>query len=356
MKYLHIMHKSNFLPGYIKFIYKNFDFKDHYFLIADRKRDVKIPFVEENNIEIVEDSFINIIKEFTSKIYKAEKVILHSLFDYKIVFLLYFQPWILKKCYWVVWGGDLYYYKFRKKSFKSNIYEWARRKVIRYMGFIISSINGDYKLAKEVYNTRAKWLEGMYPSHIDFSLLDGVSENYNKNKDKKVILVGNSATPTNNHIDALKFLAKYKNENFQIICPLSYGSYEDYKKEVINFGNKIFGDKFKPLLRFMEKEEYAKTILNKVDIAIMNHDRQQAVNTMRVLLYLKRKIYLREEVSPYKQFQSLGAKVYDIKDIKNQNYNSFIQFDNEIGDNNKRVIFNFYEQTTQMWSNILGDV
>ena len=48
-------------------------------------------------------------------------------------------------------------------------------------------------------------------------------------KDEKQIiniLIGNSATETNNHIEVLDLLSKFKNEDIKIYVPLSYGDME----------------------------------------------------------------------------------------------------------------------------------
>ena len=53
--------------------------------------------------------------------------------------------------------------------------------------------------------------------------------------DKEIIIqVGNSATNTNNHIDVLKTLEKYKCENIKIFLPLAYGE-QEYAEEVIAY-------------------------------------------------------------------------------------------------------------------------
>jgi len=53
----------------------------------------------------------------------SENIFIHGLFSKELVLLLFGQPWLLKKSYWVIWGGDLYYYKFRnQKKIKNENY------------------------------------------------------------------------------------------------------------------------------------------------------------------------------------------------------------------------------------------
>ncbi|MFC6669724.1 hypothetical protein [Marinobacterium aestuariivivens] len=44
----------------------------------------------------------------SKSMWQAEKIILHGLFNSHIFYILAFQPWLLRKCSWVIWGGDLY--------------------------------------------------------------------------------------------------------------------------------------------------------------------------------------------------------------------------------------------------------
>jgi len=132
----------------------------------------------------------------------SDKIIIHGLFSPHLVLLLYsFSPRLLKKSYWVIWGGDLYYYKFRNKSFKSNIYEFMRGKVIKNIGHIVALVEGDYELAKKWYKTEAIYHEAFYPNVMIYENID--KTNNSKKRNKKIIQVGNSADPQNNHIEIL---------------------------------------------------------------------------------------------------------------------------------------------------------
>ena len=60
------------------------------------------------------------------------------------------------------------------------------------------------------------------------------------------ILLGNSATESNQHKEAFELLEKYKNKNIKIYVPLSYGP-EKYADEIEQLGMHIFGEKFIPM-------------------------------------------------------------------------------------------------------------
>ncbi|HEX2120960.1 MAG TPA: hypothetical protein VHL59_04890, partial [Thermoanaerobaculia bacterium] len=64
------------------------------------------------------------------------------------------------------------------------------------------------------------------------------------------VLVGNSATFENNHLEALTMLRDAMSGDTQAICPLSYGR-ADYARSVARRGSEILGTRFRPLLEFL---------------------------------------------------------------------------------------------------------
>ncbi|MBW4829371.1 MAG: TDP-N-acetylfucosamine:lipid II N-acetylfucosaminyltransferase [Clostridiaceae bacterium] len=304
MKILHIFKNTNekFFEPYIEFINYNFDVKEHVFMIQGT--DKRIKKISRENVKFIKGvRYIQLVKE----LYKVDKIILHSLMSPTMILILFLQPWILKKCYWVIWGGDLYYYKYRKRNFKTKIYEMMRRAVIKNMGGIITHIKGDYQLSQKWYGVKGKYYYCfMYPSNLykehDISTIE-------KNNETIYIQIGNSSDPSNNHLEVLQKLEKYKDEKIKIICPLSYGNIE-YRDKVLKEGAKIFGDKFEPLLDFMPFEEYLK-LLAKIDMAIFNHKRQQAMGNITTLLGLGKKVYIRNDITTWDFCREHGLKVYN---------------------------------------------
>jgi dTDP-N-acetylfucosamine:lipid II N-acetylfucosaminyltransferase len=122
------------------------------------------------------------------------------------------------------------------------------------------------------------------------------------------ILVGNSATPTNNHLEAFRLLARHDLSGRKIIVPLSYGL-PGYREAVIKSGQAMFGDQFVPVREFLPLLEYARLTAN-CSVVVMNHRRQQALGNIGATLYRGAKVFL-EECSPaYAFLKSRGAHVY----------------------------------------------
>jgi hypothetical protein len=239
----------------------------------------------------------------------AEKIILHGLWDRRILELLTIQPWLLKKCYWVIWGGDLYTRILSERTLGWLRFESLRQIAIRHIGNFVTHIRGDYELAQKWYGAKGVWHDCfMYPSNLyqEPPVQNTPHEGIN-------ILLGNSADPSNNHIDALEKLRLYAAENIQIFCPLSYGDAE-YAKQVADYGKIIFGDKFNPLLEFMRFDEYKK-LLAKIDVAIFNHKRQQGMGNITTLLGLGKSVYMRADVTSWDFVSQLGISVFDIDSL-----------------------------------------
>lgn len=300
---IHLFPNSTFAKPFIDFINKNFECNEHSFIIYGSS---DISYIDDaSNITCVNKTIKDLLK-ITIKANKSDKVILHGLFNRLIIMFLLFQPLLLKKCYWVIWGGDLYYHVMKENTIKSNLYEYLRKFVIKKFNGFITHIRGDYELAKKWYGFKGKhYYSFMYPSNL--------YKEYSLTREKKAnarvsIQVGNSADPSNNHIEIIRKLERYKNKDIEIFCPLSYGN-KDYAKQVINYGSKIFGEKFIPIIEFIPFDKYLETLI-KVDVAIFNHKRQQAMGNITTLLGLGKKVYIREDITTWQFCIDHDLKVY----------------------------------------------
>jgi len=272
----------------------------------------------------------------------------------RILLLLFFQPWLLKKCYWIVWGADLYTYRNPRKSIRSKIREFIRRRVIKNFGHVCTLVKDDYELAREVYNVRGKYLPAVYLSEEWENTISQVLETTTVRSGNNLkIIVGNSATETNHHIEVFKLLEKFSTQNIEIYCPLSYGD-ATYADEIIIYGTKIFKDKFKPLVKFMDKVDYIE-FLGTMDIGIFNNDRQQGLGNIYSLLSLGKKVYLREDTSMWNELHSeKELSVYSINKVGNISFEEFLEFNNENIEKNRVVMYENYSQkaNVEIWRNI----
>lgn len=127
------------------------------------------------------------------------------------------------------------------------------------------------------------------------------------------VLLGNSATETNNHLD---FIAPLMESNAQIkalVIPLSYGhrAYGDYiEKRYIE----AFPDKCEVLKKMMPPEKYD-LLLQSIDIVVMGHLRQQGLGNVLNLLSSGKTVYLHPQSVTYAHLKRAGYIVRSTSEI-----------------------------------------
>jgi hypothetical protein len=297
-KIVHIIILDKFIPPFIDFIDENFNANEHYFVILGKER-YKFGLTKEHDVVWIDSVFK--LLSLAVGLNKSRKIIIHGLWSQIFNAILFSQPWLLKKSYWVMWGGDFYF---------PQRHGWLQKWVIKNMGFLITANEGDYILSKKLYNSKGKRVHSiMYPSNLykDFDAPTG------KKRDSINIQLGNSADPQNNHLEMIEKLKHYKTENIKIYTPLSYGD-KLYAKRVAMEGKRVFGEKFIPMMDFLPLDEY-QMFLNSIDIAIFAHDRQQAMGNIITLLGLGKKVYLKSSITTWQLLIEQGMQVFDINDF-----------------------------------------
>ncbi|PNR91080.1 TDP-N-acetylfucosamine:lipid II N-acetylfucosaminyltransferase, partial [Petrotoga sp. HWHPT.55.6.3] len=335
---------------FFDFIEKNFPKNNHCFIVLGNYE--KQRFKRRKNLVILNSqNEAENLRTLLFKMKRAEKIFIHSLFFSELVLLLFLNSHLLKKSYWVLWGGDLYYYKFRNKNLKFDSYELTRERLIKDFGHIVALVPGDYYLAKKWYKTRAQYHYAFYPNPIDYRYLDKI-KNSKKKIDRIVIQVGNSADPTNKHIEILNKLSRFKEKNIEIITPLSYGN-QQWAKKVTEAGKKLYREKYKPLLEFLPPVEYGKA-LNSVDIAIFNHDRKQAIGNILALLYLGKKVFIKNDITTWDFFKKKGLNVFDTYGLDSLTFDELIYMDENLKERNREIIAKEFseEKCVELWKNI----
>jgi dTDP-N-acetylfucosamine:lipid II N-acetylfucosaminyltransferase len=310
-KILHIGSCDKFLPPFIEFIKEHFDFDGHQFYLTPGMASGELKNL--TNIVHGRKGKLNRIKEYWHLImpmHKSKKIILHGLFNWHIVVMLFFMPWLLKKCYWVIWGGDLYVYQLGERNYKWKLQEFFRRTVIKNMGYLVTGTSGDVDLTRTWYGAKGEHISCFnYPSNIykNYEIKPKVHEIIN-------IQVGNSADPTNQHFEIFNQLERFKDQNIKVFAVLSYGN-QEYAKQVIAEGEKRFGNKFIGITEMMPFQAYLE-FLSSIDIAIFNHKRQQAFGNAIILLGLGKKIYLNPASTLNSVFAEFGIQIFNSQEVE----------------------------------------
>ncbi len=307
---LHIAGLDKFIPSFIDLVHKNFDQSSHCFIVWG---DYEKYQYKKNEYTFHYKTLKHSIPRLILELNRADKIIIHGLFGWRLTQLLACMPWLHHKCHWVMWGGDLYFHQLNRDDPYFHKAERYRRLLIARLGGLVTYVAGDFHRAIEWYGATGKMFECiMYTSNI----FHGEAPKISCRKSKGIILLaGNSADPSNNHHEIFNKIIESGQQDLieRIYCPLSYGN-QDYAIQTKNLGKKMFGDKFIALADFIPIDEYKK-MLESVDVAIFAHNRQQAMGNTINLLGMGKKVIMRTDTSSWETINQLGIRIYALDEI-----------------------------------------
>lgn len=332
---LHFCSSSPITKSYIEFVNSEFDPDEHYFIIFETSFKYEYP---SNAYSITSRNSKVAYFKLIQQLFKCNKLILHGFFPNSyITRLLTIFPMMTKKTIWVPWGGDFYddletiHYT---KLLKYKIFFYFKKRILKKIPYYATNTTGDYILAKQFYGSQAKHIKCiMYPSNL---FKESIKRSTLHKEMSLNILLGNSASYANNHRNCFNKLANLDLNNTKIYCPLSYGERE-YAESISQYGYKMFGTQFIPLLDLMEINDYY-NFLNSIDIAFFNHNRQEAMGNIVTLLSLGKKVYMNPNTL-YNEFISIGIKLFDI--------NSTIELahlENTVAAKNTSILKNYFNK------------
>jgi len=338
---------------FLKFLERNFDITSSLFVF---RGNIGLSFNYPDAIKdriIVSKSNFSFLKNVMPLIRKSEKFYFHQLPYGPSLLLWNLHQRLLAKSVWIIWGGDVYIHARRKDSAKRTFFELLRRRLIKYIPVVASFIPGDFEIVKEIYGSKARYFPSAYPIPLDFMSID-LQPRQSETPGSINILLGNSGNEINNHADALEMLSFLKDSDIKIYCPLPYGGEKEYINSVVAKGSEIFGDRFRPLLNFLDKKDYL-CLLSEMDIAVMNHNRQQGLGNILPLMYFGKKVYLRTETTSYSFLKDLGCHVFDIETIR-EDRSSFLKIDQDTLIKNRDIITSLLSEKRyiSLWTKLLS--
>jgi len=321
-KVLHIFSDSPYAAKFIEFTNKNFDSSNHTFLILCLKKDSQFlsTYQKIDNCKVLFNK--NIYFKNVASFKMADQIIVHQLNKPALMAsLLLFYPSAFQKMVWVLWGGDVYLNARDKPSLKEMLLEKLRCIVISKLPLMVSYLKGDYEHIVRNYDTKAEYLKADYTSFITKNQVEQIQSSIQLSS-STIIVVGNSADPSNEHLQVFGYLEKFKDENIIIQSLLSYGGNKTYIETVKKEGRLTFGEKYQPIENYMTFDEYLK-FMAESDICIFNHKRQQGLGNLKVFFALQKKVFISEVTSPYAYFQRIGLAINSTERIKNLSFDEF---------------------------------
>lgn len=359
MKYLHIMPPSQrMMRGYLLMLRKYFNCSDHTILFSGpaRGNDVGL-LLFENTIDYSElgKGKIKKYRAFSRLFSSAEHIVFHQ-FSPNIFLLLFlfFHRKFLKKSIWVIWGIDLYNYKYKSGTLKAKLLNYVGYTCRKYIGIPVvlhpmdidvyrrefgeqpvlcapyDTANDIWHHLDELIQEIAEEQDGNLREMEGQTKLDGLEECSKETTAMAPvnILVGHNAHVFNRHREVLNILERFNQENIMLHLPLSYGNdgaerVANYPRKVKEYAKILFPQKVKTLEKLMDKWRYDK-FLASIDIAVLGAPRQNALGNIIRLLYMGKKVYLAPDNPLYEFLKEKGFHIYSIEDLKNASFEEFI--------------------------------
>lgn len=354
---LFIVYLDKFTEGFYKFIISNFKKQYNYFLFYGSKHEFDFDINPNNCFWCDSYKNLNTQKDVIKIAKDCDHIIYSGLFELeKCVFIFGLKS--LKKTYVHLWGNDFYCLKdVNSFNIKRRISLVFRKYVINHAAGVINLINGDYEmLCKYCTPKGCHFIASMCG---DGSVIEIVKHLRNTTKSEEYpikILIGNSATETNQHMQIFTLLSRFKDRNIQIFCPLSYGT-DSYRDIIIKNGQDIFGSKFIPLTTFMDRESYFKVIAD-CKIAIFNNNRQQAMGNINVALALNCKVFIRNDTPMWEvYYKERDMEIYNVEDIVNLSFDEFISENLSCNENYRKFLKNAdLNKKINEWQNVFDSI
>ena len=298
--------------------------------------------------------------KFKKLLKEYDHIVLHSIFVLgRFSSLLYLlSKSEMKKLVWIEWGSDLY-------DSCTGLKKMLRDRVKRSVGAFVAVFPPDQDVYRRLYpQSKAKVFFARYlgrTKEMNISYTDQIWEAPRlkttvENKEPVYVLIGHNGQEQLNHLDVLKRLEAYKDEDIRVVLSLSYGGAPEYVESVASEAKRIFGEKAIIMKDFMARDEYFR-LMERIDIAVFDTARQTGLSNLNKLLCHKVKLYMRSGGMMYGYFVENGFPIQDCAVIGVQDFQEFsAPAAYDYGDNSKALDYFVYlsdsDRITEDWMRI----
>ena len=274
------------------------------------------------------------------------------------------------KIYWIIWGLDLYNKLLAPAGFdmftSDNVYSGlfdksfgafnrigAAKEAKSTVKFIEKSVDyivtdtteSDYsQLVKYYPQLAAKPWKDFFYYPIDTILGELYYRPLPGGSCKETVMVGNSASRTNNHKYLLALLSQFDLRGKKVVVPLSYSGRKRYVNEVIAYGKKEV-EGFVPLMKFRPLDEYNR-LQSSTAVALFGNLRQEAIGNIMIALYMGAKVFLFEKNPVYEWAITHNLKVYPMDELTQQELDTLLPV--EDAEHNRSVLRQLYSKRRMM--------
>lgn len=331
---LHLIEDDHFCPYAIR-QFTTCSEDNNKFLLVIPASDYKLKFIKDLNktLVLVENSVE--YQTFIKNLNQYNAIISHNLLTSWKAEVIREAP-DSTKIAWVFWGSELYSRRgftlqflgpATRKIYQGYIFKQKLKKLL-YRLFTKKKYSLHYEVPKDVFNKVSYCLTDVNEDAIEaekyfntnfsslwynyYSIEETVGSLLPDTCTGPNILLGNSASITNNHHEVIKLLSAIPLEGRKVIVPLSYG--DNYIIPVVKkYAHRLLDDKFHPVETYVAREEYNRMIKD-CTIAIFNHYRPQALGNIVTSLWLGARVYLSKRSLLYDYFTKIGIILFNVEE------------------------------------------
>jgi len=261
---------------------------------------------------------------------ESRVVIAHSMSTFAAAALIAAPPSTLRV--WSGWGGDYYGTTFNEMSgllgpktsrFVRGRRRWREVALRAHATPWLRRLYGDASAVTDVFSApvptdlavfqrRFRRFNGRY-HQLNYA---SVQDTYSLLPDHVTgsdILVGNSASPENNHLETLELLAEVGIGHRRVLAPLSYGD-RSYGDEIERAGQQLFGDRFVAVREFLPLDQYSRLVAG-CDVVVMGHRRQQALGNIARAVWQGAHVFLDRRSPVVQFFREVGIPISTLDDL-----------------------------------------
>lgn len=209
-------------------------------------------------------------------------------------------------------------------------------KALSYIDYAMNWNEEEVDMVRERYPAfNAEYMSHGYHSRLLDYELPPIKQSYGIDNSVK-ICVGHSGYQYLKHVKILKLIKEVmkskQNNNYKIICPLSYGD-QEYIRETIDCGTGLFGNKFRPITEFLEYSKYIE-LLNSCDVFIYGQQIPSAAGNIFTAIRMGKRVILPKNNPMNRIISNTSVTVFNIEDLKKGNTELLTPLSIEIAERN----------------------
>lgn len=331
---IHFSLDEKFLNGFIENQEKYCTSENRYFVLSD------IPLKHVSKKVAILPRSVDSMKAILIKHQSAKKVVFHGLNQTFVDFIIQTNIKNKPSFTWLFFGNEVFDLNRFKSTFllpeTSNIVneidriKWSlnpillRRNLINYrankkakkqkditfetaiqrINEIAHFIKEDIELFVYPLNPKIKWIEWNY-----FGIDQSFHSKSQTAGSEKFILIGNSASAYNNHLEAFRKCTELPKE-YHVKVPLSYGEKPTYINKIVSCGNQLLNGKFEPITDFINPENYY-GMLTQASAGVFFNLRSQAAGNILALLLADIPVFMQKESTLFQMFNRNQIHVFN---------------------------------------------